>query len=272
MSYEQPGHPESPKRISTSYEFLKSKEWDFVEPKEAREEDILFVHTKNLLENVKTGNFYDMDTPILPNIYEHALLSAGAAIKASEIALEEGFAFSLMRPPGHHAGKNFLGGFCYFNNIAVAVTKALQKLDRVALIDIDVHHGNGSQHILFNNPKVLYTSIHQHPLFPGTGLKTEKNCINYPIPAGTEENEYLKTLKKLLKQVKQFNPDLIAVSAGFDTYKEDPLGGVKLEKSSYRKMGNLIKELNKPTFAVLEGGYSEALPECIYRFLGAFKT
>jgi acetoin utilization deacetylase AcuC-like enzyme len=221
-----------------------------------------------LVEQVKNGEFLDADTPNSKRMFEYALLSAGAAIQAQEIALHKEYAFSLMRPPGHHASRNSAGGFCYFNNIAVAVSKALDTVERVAIIDIDCHHGNGTQDIFLGNKRVLYVSLHQSPLYPGTGLKSEENCLNLPLSPGTGQEEYLTEFKKAIEEVKKFSPRLIAVSAGFDTYKADPLTNLNLEKETYAKISGLISALKKPTFSVLEGGYNVfELPECIEQYL-----
>lgn len=267
LEYEAPGHPESPERVASTARFLKDKGYRFIGPSSATEKDILVVHRQWLLDQVKTGNFSDPDTPNLPNIYSYALLSAGAAIQAAEMALNGKNCFSLMRPPGHHAGKNFLGGFCYFNNIAIAVARILDKVKRVAIVDIDCHHGNGTQDIFLGNKKVLYVSLHQSHIFPLTGLKSERNCLNHPLDGGTGPEEYLAVFKKALKEVQKFNPDLIAISAGFDTYKKDPLTNINLEKETYLTIGQKINELSRPHFSVLEGGYSDDLSECVYNFL-----
>jgi len=271
LKYEAMGHPESPRRVYSSFRFLKEKGFEFVEPRLCSKEDLILVHEKELVEKVKNSSFYDLDTPNLPRIYYYAKLAAGSAIKAMEIALENEKAFSLMRPPGHHAGRNFLGGFCYFNNMAIASRKALDFVDKITIVDIDCHHGNGTQDIFLGNPRILYVSLHRHPFYPGTGSVSEDNCLNYPLGKTTGEKEYILTLGKALEEVKKYNPDLIGISAGFDTYKHDPIGGLGLRRKTYFKIGKMIKELKKPTFAVLEGGYSRQLPECIYQFLIGMK-
>jgi len=268
LEYEQSGHPESPERVRKTYEFLKSRGFEFVEPEPAEEEDILLVHTKEHVEKIKKRQFFDMDTPNLENIYEYARLSVGAAIKAMEMCLSEK-TFSLMRPPGHHASQNNLEGFCYFNNIAVAVKKALKNnlAKRVAIIDIDVHHGNGTQAIFLGDQNVLYVSLHQFGIYPGTGLKSEKNCINYPLAPETNERDYLMVFQEAIEKIKSFSPNMVAVSAGFDTYRKDPLANINLDIETYRRIGSIISDLKLPVFSVLEGGYSEKLPECIYQYL-----
>lgn len=267
LDYEFPGHPESARRLKTIYALLKKREWEFIEPQPAEEEDILRVHSSDLLEKVKGGEFLDPDTPNSKEMFSYALLSCGAAIKAQELALNNENAFSLMRPPGHHANRDLAAGFCYFNNIAVAVSKALQTIKKVAIIDIDCHHGNGAQDIFLGEERVLYISLHQSPLYPGTGLKSLKNCLNFPLPAGTDERTYLNIFKKAIAEVENFSPQLIAVSAGFDTYKRDPLTNFNLEKMTFAKISALIFSLKKPVFSVLEGGYSSKLSECVEQYI-----
>ena len=267
IEYSQPGHPESPERVNSSYQFLEKKGFEFIEPALCKDEDILFAHTAKLLEEVKKESFFDPDTPALPDIFEHARLSAGSAINAAELCLKGEKTFSLMRPPGHHATRNNLGGFCYFNNVAIAALKIQVTVGKIAIIDFDCHHGNGTEDIFLGKKDFLYLSLHQSPLYPGTGLRSRENCINYPLSANTTPQKYLSVFGEGLKHVKQFKPDVIAVSAGFDTYKLDPITGFTLEKETYKEIGHMLAELNKPLFAVLEGGYSDDLAECIYQFL-----
>lgn len=271
LEYSQPGHPESPARVSETYNFIKNK-FDFIEPEPCDEEDILRVHSQELMESVKNGDFFDPDTPRLPGIYDYAKLAAGAAIQAVKIAIQGEPVFSLMRPPGHHAGRNKLGGFCYLNNLAIAIRYAQQKLGikNVLILDIDCHHGNGTQDIFLGDKSIYYISLHQSPFYPGTGLSTEDNCHNYPLPAGTGQEEYLNTLNNAIVKTKDFKPDLIGVSVGFDTYKGDPLTSMGLEKESYNKLGKVIVQLNTSMFIVLEGGYSEDMPVCVNNFLEGF--
>ncbi len=268
LGYSQPGHPESPARTQYTYEYLEEKGFEFIDPKPCTDEDILLAHTQDLLDSIKKGNFMDFDTPAYPGIYEIARLSAGSAVNAAMHCMNKGEkAFALMRPPGHHATKNSLGGFCYFNNIAIASIKAAEGSGKVAIVDFDCHHGNGTEDIVLGREKFLYISLHQSPLYPGTGLKSRGNCINYPLPASTSPEEFLSTLSEGIKKVEEFNPDLLAISAGFDSYKLDPITNLSLELDTYRQTGRMLASLNKPTFAVLEGGYSRDLPECVYQFL-----
>jgi len=266
LSYSSPGHPESPVRAQYTYEHLEKNGYAFSEPKPCSDDDILLAHTPRLLESVRRGDFMDMDTPAYPGIYGVARLSAGAAIEAATHCLNnDEKAFSLMRPPGHHATKNDLGGFCYFNNIVIASMKAAP--GKVAIVDFDCHHGNGTEDIVVGKEDFLYLSLHQSPLFPGTGQQSRNNCINVPMSASSTAEEFLNAFRDGLKKVKEFNPDLLAVSAGFDAYKLDPITNLSLELETYHEIGKSLASLNKPTFSVLEGGYSRDLPECVLQYL-----
>ncbi len=274
LEYKIPGHPESPERVKICHDFLENKKdsikLEFVTTEACSDEDILLAHTKQLLGRVKQGDFFDSDTPNINGIFGYAALSAGAAVKAAQIALDEKeFAFSLMRPPGHHAGKNSMGGFCYFNNIAIAIKKVMDRVKKVAILDLDCHHGNGTEDIFLGVSNVLYVSLHQSPLYPGTGLTSRNNCLNFPLAGGIDETEYLGILKQALKEIWDFKPDILGISMGFDTYRDDPLTNLNLEKTSYFKIAELIYELDVPSFGVLEGGYSKGTGECLYNFLKA---
>jgi acetoin utilization deacetylase AcuC-like enzyme len=245
-------HIEGPRRIARAYEILKERGYDFLTPEPAEEENLLKVHEAEYIQMLKEGNIEDVDTPAYENIYEYARLSAGGAILAAKVN-----GFSLMRPPGHHVGRNgtALGastkGFCYINNIAVAV----KYLNRPTLIlDIDGHHGNGTQEIFFGDKKVIYISLHRHPHYPGTGYYSEANCLNFPLTADCGEEAYFKTLDEALKRVDIQRIEVVAVSAGFDAHAGD-LASLGLTEKSYREIGKRIAALNKPTFFVLEGGY-----------------
>jgi acetoin utilization deacetylase AcuC-like enzyme len=270
LDYEFSGHPESPARIRFCYEELrKHKEFKFVKPVPCHETDILLAHTRDLMEKIKHKDHegFNPETPYFPGIYHYARLSAGAAIKAMQISLKKEIACSLMRPPGHHAGRNFLGGFCYFNNIAIAVRKGDKK---TAILDIDCHHGQGTQNIFYADPKVLYVSLHQSPLYPGTGLTSKLNCLNYPLPPNTNQKLYIKTLNHGIEQIKKFKPELLGISLGLDTYYKDPLTNMGLREEDYKSIGKIIASLNLPVFMVLEGGYSDQIGKLLYNFLKAF--
>ena len=280
LEYGQRGHPESAERVENTYKLLVSKNFEIRTPHPCTITDLLLAHDREHINRVKNGTLRDLDTPNLPGIYHYSLLAAGSAIEAMETALTGQPAFSLMRPPGHHAGIHgpALGtvslGFCYFNNIALACKKALESKEarKVAILDIDCHHGNGTQEIMLNDTRVIVVSLHRFGFFyPGTGGQSESNCYNYPLNSRTLETEYFSTLMSALTQVTQFNPDLLAVSAGFDTYMHDPVGGLGLSIESYYKIGRRLKQLNKRLFIILEGGYGRDFPECVFQFLLGLK-
>lgn len=246
-------HIESPDRVKKAYEVLKEKGHEFLEPKPASEDDLLKVHEMDYVWNVKKSMVEDPDTPAYDNIYEFARLSAGGAILAAETS-----GFSIMRPPGHHAGRNgaalgaYTRGFCYFNNIAVAV-KHFDK--RTLILDIDGHHGNGTQEIFLGEKNVIYVSLHRHPNYPGTGVASEMNCLNFPLPPDCGDKMYLETLDKALSTIDIDGFEAVAVSAGFDSHAGD-LASLGLTEKCYGEIGRRIGALRKPVFFVLEGGYS----------------
>lgn len=255
----------NPERLIYAYEFLKNK-YSFIKP----DDKIKFpvVHTKELIQKIKERNFFEPDSPAYENIFEWAMLAVNSAITAQKIQ-----GFSLSEPPGHHAGKNFLGGFCYFNNLAEAVQRSKLK---TLILDIDGHHGNGTQNIFENSEDVFYISLHRFPLYPGTGLKSGKNFLNYPLPANCGEKIYLETLKKAIQKAKKiFRFEQIAISAGFDTHQGD-LASLGLQEKSCYKIARVIKQLaketNSQTFAVLEGGYTKQLGNLIHEFIKGLKN
>jgi len=275
--YECFAHPEAPFRVKDSYQHLRNKKdilnFEFVYINDEIDEEILlWTHTKSLIEQVKNNSFYDADTPNLPNIFHYAKISANIVLHSMKSVLNNNKSFALTRPPGHHATSSQLGGFCYFNNIAVAINWYLKNFEdkKVAILDIDVHHGNGTEEIFLGNKRVLFISLHQMHIYPGSGLKSRQNCINFPLFAQTEDKEYLKVLNSAIEKIKEFNPDILGVSCGFDTYKNDPLAGLSLSENCYYEIGKAIKEINLPTFCVLEGGYSKQLPVLIEKFLSGF--
>ncbi len=274
--YEFFGHPEAPFRVKNSYKHLENKKdklnFEFVYVNDEIEENILLLtHTKSLVEQVKTNSFYDPDTPNLPNIFHYAKISANIVLQSLKIALDNNKVFALTRPPGHHATSSNLGGFCYFNNIAVAINWYFKNFNsKAAILDIDVHHGNGTEEIFLGNERILFVSLHQAYIYPGSGLKSRQNCINFPLSAGTNDNEYLKVLNVAVEKIKEFNPSVLGVSCGFDTYEKDPLAGLSLSQDCYYEIGKIIKEIGIPTFCTLEGGYSKDLPMLIEKFLSGF--
>jgi len=245
-------HVEGPERVRKASEILKDKGYEFLEPTPASEEDVLKVHSDEYVWMLKKGLIEDGDTPAYENIFEYAKLSAGGAILAAEAK-----GFSIMRPPGHHAGRNgaalgaYTRGFCYLNNVAIAV----RHLGKPALIlDIDGHHGNGTQEVFFRDDKVTYLSLHRHPHYPGTGTVSEANCLNFPLWGDCGDAAYLETLDGALGMVDVGRFEVVAVSAGFDTHLGD-LASLGLTEKGYREIGKRIAALKKPTFFVLEGGY-----------------
>jgi acetoin utilization deacetylase AcuC-like enzyme len=230
---------------------------------------ILRAHTPELLARVNAGEDFDADTPSYPEIAAHARRSVGGALAALQSARAGEAAFSLMRPPGHHATRETAMGFCYLNSIAIATLEALATgAKRVAVFDFDVHHGNGTEDILLNVPGAAFFSIHQFPCYPGTGRKdVGNNCFNFPVAPQTAREEYRKILSRALDGVKTFKPDLVAVSAGFDAYARDPLAQETLEAEDFFWLGKSIRELGVPFFSVLEGGYSNDLPGLILAYL-----
>ena len=261
LEYGAPGHPESPERVRRAFEFLRAQGvYRFERPEPASEGDLLKVHTTEHLERVKNLEFYDPDSPRYENIYEYARLSAGGAIAAMRHR-----GFSLMRPPGHHAGPARVAGFCYFNNLAIAVRASKKK---TLIVDIDGHHGDGTQEIFLGDSNVVFISLHSSPNYPGTGLRSEKNCLNYPLPLRCGEAVYLETLERALSAIHLKEFEQLAISAGFDTYERDPLASLGLRTESYFKIGQILSGLKLPTFAVLEGGYDvEALGPNVHAFL-----
>lgn len=260
---------EGPRRVKAIQKALEEKCYPFSDPDPVAKQDLLRVHNLEYIEAVTSGLFADRETPSFHNIYEYASLSAGGAILAAEIR-----GFSIMRPPGHHAGKSGLAlgaktrGYCYFNNIAIAV----KHLDKPTLIlDIDGHHGNGTQEIFQGSEKVTYVSLHRHPEYPGTGAFSEGNCLNFPLSPECGEGTYLETFEKALGVVHKRKFDIVAVSAGFDTLRGD-IGSLGLRESTYEAIGKKIASLRTPAFFVLEGGYkTEKIGSCVSYFLQGFE-
>ena len=263
-------HIEGPERVRKAAEILKRLGYEFLEPTPASEDDLLRAHNTDYVWNVKKSLVEDPDTPAYDNIYEFARLSAGGAILAAKVG-----GFSIMRPPGHHAGINgaalgaYTRGFCYFNNIAIAVKHSGK---RTLILDIDGHHGNGTQEIFLNDENVTYVSLHRHPNYPGTGAVSEANCLNFPLPPDCGDEEHIRTLDKALSSVDADKFEMVAVSAGFDTHMGD-LASLGLTEKGYREIGKRIAELCKPTFFVLEGGYQgESVGKDIDALLKAYET
>lgn len=234
--------------------------------------DVQLLHGEDHLDSIKNGTFSDPDTPAHRGIADIAMISLSGALSAADSALKGEPSFSLMRPPGHHAGKDRVAGFCYLNNLALAVAR-LQKAKpglRVAIVDFDVHHGDGTESLVLGRENTAFLSLHQFPLYPGTGRETRGNCRNIPLEAGTAEDAWLASFVPAFEDVLKTKPDVLAVSAGFDAYKGDPIAGLKLDKSTFKRIGSLLAQTKLPRFATLEGGYSEDLPVLVESFLDGF--
>ncbi|HAV61074.1 MAG TPA: histone deacetylase [Verrucomicrobiales bacterium] len=271
--YHMTGHPERPARISASVEKLKAStmlDLEWVTPSEATAEAVLRAHSVRHVEHVKVEHRqFDNDTPAHHGIYYHALRSAGGAIEAMQHAVEGRTVFSLMRPPGHHATKERAMGFCYFNSVAIAVLEAQARgVRKVAVFDFDVHHGNGTEDILLDRPGTAFFSIHQLPCYPGTGgANVGNNCFNYPLRPYTQREPYRGTMTEALARLLALEPDLVAVSAGFDAFVNDPLAQQTLETEDFHWLGGELRRTGVPFFSVLEGGYSDELPQLIQAYL-----
>jgi acetoin utilization deacetylase AcuC-like enzyme len=284
-----PGHPETPERLSRTMivlnKILKKPEIVQMRPEPGTEDDILRVHTKNHFFSIKSksyvGDVLTSDTPVPRGTYDLACLSAGGAILAGKAVCEKQAdnAFALIRPPGHHAGRNFGGGFCFFNNMAIMIEhlRANYGLKKFAILDWDVHHGNGTQDIYYQDPSVLYFSTHQSPLYPGTGTFEEIGDgpgkgykINFPLMSETSGASFEYILEEIFVPVTEaFKPDIICISAGYDAYFRDPIANLSFTIKTYANATELVKKLAEKVcdgrvVVVLEGGYDlDALPQGI---------
>ncbi len=278
-------HPECPGRASAIYNFLKEKSLEFVSPTPVIENDLLLVHEEELLSKLKLFSKMQMstsDNPFKENTFEIAKLAAGGALKAAQLAEKE-FAFALVRPPGHHAGKNFFGGFCYLNNLAFAVRKIQKEkgIGNILIADFDMHHGNGTQDIFREDASVYFFSMHQDPIdtYPLTGTDSEntEHIRNAILKGGEGDRLFVKTFKENFEEMfDRAEPEMIAVSAGFDAFHADAqyVGSrIGIEKTStFGEIGKIIASKKLPCFAVLEGGYHQpTLGENAFKFIKEFK-
>lgn len=276
-----PGHPESHRRLNAIYEMLNTHrnqgEFIHMASRLARREELLLVHTPEHLERIaatsgRQGLALTADTHTSADSYQAARMAAGGLFEAIDQVVKGTIAnaFVLARPPGHHAERSRAMGYCLFNNIALgaAYARKILGLERVLIVDWDVHHGNGVQHIFEQDPSVLYFSVHQYPLFPGTGVYTETGrgpgegyTINIPLSRGYGDGEYLLLFEHILWPVAlAFKPDLILVSAGFDTHHKDPIGGMRMTQVGFAALTQNLMSIaetccERRLVMTLEGGY-----------------
>ncbi len=288
------GHPENSDRLRAIEAALKRQDWlglERVEAPQATRDQLLRVHSEQHVDAIRElceggGGWIDLDTIASAGSWKAALHAAGGAVHAADRMLADGerLSFCGLRPPGHHAEPATAMGFCLFNNIAVAAAHALAEhgVERVLILDWDVHHGNGTAAIFYESPDVLYASIHQSPLFPGTGAASEVGSgagegytLNLPVPPGAGPDEFLALVQHVVLPVaREYRPGLVAISAGYDAHRADPLAQCRLDEEAYADMAasmrDLAAELEAPVLVCLEGGYDlDALAASVVATIGA---
>ena len=269
------GHPERADRVSVVVENLKkNKKLIWKKPLKFDTKYLKIAHEADYIDEVENSfpkkglHFLDGDTIVSPGSKQASSDAVASIITGIDSVQNKEFknVFCPVRPPGHHAEKNKAMGFCIYNNVAVGAHYLIEKykLNKIAIIDFDVHHGNGTQDIFYDNEKVLYISIHQYPFYPGTGANNEKgkhdNILNIPLPAGTNSEEYMNAYEHVLKKLKEFKPEFLLFSAGFDAHQDDPLAQFKLKSKDFyditKKTLKVINErVNNKVVSILEGGY-----------------
>ena len=285
------GHPERADRVSVIIENLKKFEKKLIwkKPISFDKKFLKMTHSSKYVEMIENSfpkkdlSYLDGDTVVSPGSKEATFDAVGSIIAAIDGVINKDFnnAFCAVRPPGHHSEQEKAMGFCIFNNVAVGANYLIEKYKykKIAIIDFDVHHGNGTQDIFYNNEKVLYISTHQYPYYPGSGSNKEKgkhnNILNIPLPAGTNSTEYLDAYEHVLKKLKEFNPEFILFSAGFDAHKDDPLAQLELTSKDYyeitkRTLNSVKNSCGGKVVSILEGGYDlNALKESTEHHIGA---
>ena len=269
------GHPERADRVSVVVENLKkNKKLIWKKPSKFDTKYLKIAHKSDYIDEVENSfpkkglQFLDGDTIVSPGSRQASLDAVASIITAIDYVQNKEFknVFCPVRPPGHHAEKDKAMGFCIYNNVAVGAHYLIEKykLNKIAIIDFDVHHGNGTQDIFYDNEKVLYISTHQYPFYPGTGANNEKgkhgNILNIPLPAGTNSEEYMNAYEHVLKKLKEFKPEFLLFSAGFDAHQDDPLAQFKLKSKDFyditkRTLKVINKSINNKVVSILEGGY-----------------